>query len=1243
MAEHTEHVQAHWTYQAKEGILTIAITSDGRFIFAGGDGVLYCFEQSGNLIWRGTLEGIAVNMALAEGSSHVIVGCTSGKAYIWSYQGYLLQVLETTGPVFGISSTPTAHRIALGTLEGMLSLYDITGHKFWQHTFPRAVRQLTLAVDGNMLVLGCEDHAVYCFDAQGKQVWKFLTKDRVWAGAKLSPSSVLAGSNDGHAYCFDHNGHLRWRFSTGAALNRVVLTADGELAAGSNGEGVWVWKQSGQLLWKSTTPGAVYGLAIADDGRFVVVGTDLHAVVLFDEKGQRLWVQQMQDRVYAVSMTPNGRLIASVAADHTISLVENQLVSADEENKARERAIRQLRRQSQLNEHAGIALWFTRFDQALLERKLEVCERLLQELREGGYHLEEEEQLWLAQREGTVWLYQGMRYQQQQQVEQARQAYERSQERQHQLHDRQGEGQTLMALKMLEGHQEEHDPGWLTLLTSLPEVSGNSEMLLTQRVRNTRELVPQYQLVLTSQQLGYLHPLLAARSSPHALVQTTVAAALPWLQPGPSPEVLLDLLISPHWVVRWQAILMLIQRAQQTPRILAPYREHILQRVTEIVEHEFDPTVLRNLISLLRNIGDAAQVSGLLPLLQDPDIEVRFETVLTLAKIGTREALPGLRRVSEGKTSVERLVSDWAARARQDIRQRIPLAQVQQVICCPELTKPGPTQSTSRFLTYNPEVHCIVTLTQITAGLRVKCTFKTGRQEPMEQEVQLGIRSLQHEQQLDARQSLRDWLYRLLAEEDVAFWSWREDEEDLDNSDTREQRKEVVFSFAPARGTWFPGIYSVEIALNDVVAYKHMFKVLNREALLFAPHYYNKGRFFHHQYRYQEALLDYEQTLKFDAYDVNALCNIGDIWLVRNHLREACESYARAFQLDVNTSLNHFSTDGALHLLAVNCLEEVAATLLQTMLGSLDPTLLKITPVLLSQLSKALLAWLLEGREAATALLVTMVQGSPQVLSDHFARVVGFALLGRQEEGLTALTQMSAQSSHIIVSAVLQAWGSMLLEQSNTALSTLDTVLYEEPRLLVLYILKALIQIRLQHQAEALSILEQALCLDPNSILLLSLKCLVLHQLQGDDQILIYCQKMIDFHPDLVLPYLLKSTALLLMQDYEEALALIDGVLERAPDCIPALALAIFALVQLKRDEQAQQRCEQITTQLPAFVLARLVHHQLLQRAGRDIGDTSTPDAPAIAKAQELDVAALATRLLDFVSRWHNVSHSLRS
>ena len=1218
-----EHALALWVYQAGEDIFTIAITNDGRFTFAGGYGVLYCFERSGNLIWRGTLEGIALSITLAEGSGHVLVGCSSGKAYIWSYQGHLLQMIETIGAISGLSSTPTSYRIALGTADGMLSLHDATGHLLWQHKLPRSIRQLGISSDGNTLALGCDDHQVYSFDGQGNQLWHMPTLARVWAGAALSASGncILAGSNDQHVYCFDRSGHLHWRNDTGSEVNRIALTSDGQFAAaGGNGQTLWLWRQSGERVWKVTTPGEVYGLAISQDGRFVAAGTLRRAVVLFDERGQLLWTQQMRDRVRAIAMTASGRLVAAVADDHTISLVENQLASEEVKVWEVEPVIRVLRRQMSQNEDEGIALWFNNFDQALQERRLEVCERLVQELREGGYKLEGEEQRWMESREGTLWLYQGLRYQQQQQESLAKQAYERSRERQRELHYLQGEGQALLALKTLESSQGERDQNLLALLTNPPEILGNSEKILEQRIKNVPKAAQQYQLVLTAQRLGYLRPLLAAQSSSHASVRAASAAALHWLNPGPSVNTLLDLLTSPYWIERWQATLMLTQRARRSPKALAAYREPIRQRVNEFLQQEHDPTVLRSMIILLRSIGDAAQVPTLLPLLQDPDLEVRLETITTLGQIGTREALPGLQRIASGRNAMEQRLNDYAALARQRIRQRTPLARIQQVVCSAELTEQRPIESTSLFLTYNPEIHCVAMLVNITPGLRVKCTIRGANQEPMEQEEQLSIRSLQHEKQTDAQRSLRDWLYRLLAEEDETFWTWREDEEDIDSTRQTDGAKEIVFSFVPLRRTWFPGIYTAEIALNDVVKYKQVFKVVSREAMLVAPYYYSKGLFFQHHKRYLEAFIDYEQTLKFDSYHIDALCNVGDIWTVRGRLKEASEAYARAFQLDANRALIHFCTEGPLHLLELNSLRGIFAALFQTMLAIVDSTVVSDTTTVLTQLGEAITAWLLYGKESAIDILTQVVQSVPGSLGDHSARIIGLALLDRREEGLAALKQRKAQGGNAIVATMLQAGGLALLEQKEESLAALDRVLYETPQSIVLNITKAIIQIKFQQNEEALATLEQALNIDPNVILLAALKGLVLHRLGRDEQMLATIQQAIDFNTELPQAQLLKAGAFILAQRHEEALILVEKMLALAPNSIPGYALAVYLLMQLKLDERALAQCEQIIQRLPYFAFGHFVQGQLATQLGRD---TAASKAFEQAEWLGLDTAAL--------------------
>src|SRR5713226_3034420 len=162
------HVQERWTYKVKNAMRCIALSRDGRFVFAGSkDGYLYCFEQSGagELLWQGNAGSEVCCLALAEGCERIVVGCTNGKAYLWNYDGHLLRTIgfsESTGAIQCLAVTPTAHRIALSSIGvGTLSLFDATGTRLWQQNLKHSITSLVLTSDGRTIVLGTDNSHIY--------------------------------------------------------------------------------------------------------------------------------------------------------------------------------------------------------------------------------------------------------------------------------------------------------------------------------------------------------------------------------------------------------------------------------------------------------------------------------------------------------------------------------------------------------------------------------------------------------------------------------------------------------------------------------------------------------------------------------------------------------------------------------------------------------------------------------------------------------------------------------------------------------------------------------------------------------------------------------------------------------------------------------------------------------------------------------------------------------------------------
>jgi outer membrane protein assembly factor BamB len=804
----TEDIDTLWTYEVEDNIDFIAISRNGDFLFAGSsDGRLYCIERAGYVLWKGKIEGEIRTLHLVEALQCVLIGSRDGKVYRWNYQGHLLEILDNGGDISELSSTPTTHRIAIGTQEGVLSLYSSDGQLLWQRWLPGSIHHLSLASDGNTLIFTCSDHHIYCFDGMGNQRWLVAANNGDWTGTALSTSAscLLASSTDRHVSCFDRSGHLYWSSDIRADIHCITLTPDGHLAAaGSSEQQIWLWRQNGELVWKSSTPGKVYTLALSYDGRFIAAGTERQTVVLLDEQGHLLWKQQTHARTKAIAMTANGRLIATVGTDHKISLIENLRADEDIEQWEARRLIREVRRLTTQNRAMGIALWFDSFDQALQERHLDVCEQLVQELRSGGHELEDEEWRWVESREGTLWLYQGLHYQQRQENELAQRAYKRSQERQQALHYLRGEGQTIAALSTLEGKRDSYDTIFFSLQTDPPQLLGNGEMLLQQRIKNDVE--ERQQVLIAAQQRGYLAPLLTALSSSEPSLQATAAAGLSMLRPGPEIKILLEMLVSERWLIRWQAALML-ERYIQGASGLTEQRERVHRVVLERLSQENDPIVREALILVLGDSKDFASQSLLLALLSDEDPNVRIASARMLGKRGTLRAVSALQHIVDGRDFNGHSISETAGKILEQIVQRYPPPQIKQIaLYSVSSLQNEQMQSTALFLSSEAVIQCVTVCTGALPGTKIYCSFKGPNK-----------RRWQQEQSLDEANMVRDEIdfsdhqSPLLQQEISIGELWTK----------------ATFSFPSSAGSWPVGNYEVQASFENGIQRKSHFKIID--------------------------------------------------------------------------------------------------------------------------------------------------------------------------------------------------------------------------------------------------------------------------------------------------------------------------------------------------------------------------------------------------------------------------------
>ena len=158
------------------------------------------------------------------------------------------------------------------------------------------------------IVAGSTNGKVYALDAQGKQLWTFLTNGPVHAVATDDLDGdgkveVIAGSEDAHVYALDAAGKERWRFEVPyykrKGIARVVFTTDlegdgkKEVIAGADSWRYYALDCNGKEKWHvESVHGSTAGCAVDLDGdgkTEVVCGTEYYCWPCAGSDGKVKW------------------------------------------------------------------------------------------------------------------------------------------------------------------------------------------------------------------------------------------------------------------------------------------------------------------------------------------------------------------------------------------------------------------------------------------------------------------------------------------------------------------------------------------------------------------------------------------------------------------------------------------------------------------------------------------------------------------------------------------------------------------------------------------------------------------------------------------------------------------------------------------------------------------------------------------------------------------------------------------
>ncbi len=203
-----------WKFRTLKPNVSVPTVHGEKLFFGSSDRNLYCLDRrTGEVLWKFEAEEeIVVIRPLLVIGECIYVGTMGTMMYainindgtcVWKkkFGDYGM----TRGGVYlkGLIIQPTQ--------GGFIYAFTPEGDIAWKVS--RNETFTSVATDGENVYTSSEDLNFYCFDSEGKLVWKYKMEGPAWQPGLIHEGVVYVGSNDCFLYAFDAaSGELLWKF-----------------------------------------------------------------------------------------------------------------------------------------------------------------------------------------------------------------------------------------------------------------------------------------------------------------------------------------------------------------------------------------------------------------------------------------------------------------------------------------------------------------------------------------------------------------------------------------------------------------------------------------------------------------------------------------------------------------------------------------------------------------------------------------------------------------------------------------------------------------------------------------------------------------------------------------------------------------------------------------------------------------------------------------------------------------------
>lgn len=307
-------------YHMPEGIKAALISSNGKYIAAGGKGtVSYFTVDKETPVWTFVKDDLVDSVSMSPDGRYIVVGMEYAMTYFFtnSSRNPVLSI-RTDGPSLCTDISDDGSLFAIGTFFGGIYLIDAINEEvlwYYKNPFSATILSITISSDAAILAAGTSNNEVLVFSREDSTPIMEYSTDGFIHSLDLSQDGryLVAGSNSSSIYFLDVvQEALLWSYTTNGSVRTVSVSHDGEfVAAGSYDEHIYFFeKTSNKPKWIYQTQGLLKDVSITLNKDLLVTGgTDRKLRVLDVSYGSLLIIHNSTGPVNSVSSSHDGNTI----------------------------------------------------------------------------------------------------------------------------------------------------------------------------------------------------------------------------------------------------------------------------------------------------------------------------------------------------------------------------------------------------------------------------------------------------------------------------------------------------------------------------------------------------------------------------------------------------------------------------------------------------------------------------------------------------------------------------------------------------------------------------------------------------------------------------------------------------------------------------------------------------------------------------------------------------------------------